>query len=230
MPTVEHGRAVYRTYLNLRERSASPARAVFDPTLRVGASIMLAESIRRYTRLSYEQMRRFAQLAGHSESELRLTLMPLLRDGGLIEYTTGPDGEPVEIIERVAVAAPLMEQCDTLWELCGPSPEEAAAVESAEFGATLPMARSDHQAALEQAGFPESLHAGAIVAAEGAGLLYSQPSTKVGEDVLFSPYVWEHTRPGHCELHPNLPPNGAPSGYARHRRVPRRRSAPVLKG
>ena len=145
MSSVQHGRAVMRAYLNLRERPASGSRAVFDATLRAGAATSLAERIRRYGRLTYARLKTFANLAGIPESELRLVLMPLLRQCGLIRYS-GEINEELEIIEQVAVAAPLLQQCDALWEACGSSPKEAAAVESAELGAIAPLALSDHQA------------------------------------------------------------------------------------
>ena len=43
---------------------------------------------------------------------------------------------------------------------------------------------------MEAAGFPAALHADAIAAAQGAGLVYSQFSPGLQEDVLYSPYVW----------------------------------------
>jgi hypothetical protein len=185
----------------------SPARAVFDATARAGAAITLADRIRRYISLDYEQMKRFATLAGIPESELRLAIMPLLKAAGVIDYTAGPDGVPGTINEQVGVAAPLLEQCDQVWTACGPSAEEAAAVESAELGALAPMAVSNHQAALERAGFPESLHAAATRAAVGAGLLYRQRSQALNEDVLFSPYVWSTNALDIAEFFNRLPAN-----------------------
>lgn len=201
-----HGRAVLRAYLNLRERPSSPARAVFDATMRTGAAILLAERIRRYGSLSYRVMRGFAEASGITESDLRLVLMPLLRSEGLIDYAT-PGTEPDEITEQVGVAAPLLEQCDALWEACGPALKESTAIQCAELGAVAPMARSDHQGALEAAGFAEAMHADAIVAAEGAGLLYRQPSSVLGEDVLFSPYVWSTEAVDVAEFIGRLPVN-----------------------
>lgn len=206
MASIPHGRAVLRAYLNLRERPASPARAVFDATLRAGAAIELAERIRRHGRLSYRQLKRFGQLAGIPESELRLTLVPLLRDGGLLLYS-GDLSDDLELIEQVAVGAPLLHQCDELWEACHPSPQEATAVQSAELGAVAPMARSDHQGALEQAGLPAALHDEAIAAAKGAGLIYSQPSPALGEEVLYSPYVWSTSALNIAEFFNRLPAN-----------------------
>lgn len=207
MASVQHGRAVLRTYLNVRERPAGPARAVFDATLRAGSATMLAESIRRYGTLAYAEMQRFAQLRGVPESELRLTLLPLLAGAGLIAVSVAPDGTPIEIVEQVGVGAPLLEQCDAIWEACAPSPQEAAAVQSAELGAVAPMSRSDHQSALEKAGFPPTLHDDAIRCAKGAGLIYEQRSLALGEAVLFSPYVWQTEALPIAEFFANLPPN-----------------------
>jgi len=89
-----------------------------------------------YGTLAYAEMLRFARLQGIPESELRLTLLPLLASAGLIEFSVGPDGTPSEIVEQVGVGAPLLEQCDLMWEACGPLPQEAAAVQSAELGAS----------------------------------------------------------------------------------------------
>jgi hypothetical protein len=185
----------------------SPARAVFDATARAGTAITLADRIRRYTILDYAQMKQFAKLAGITESELRLAVMPLLKDAGIIDYSAGPTGEPGRVTEQVGVSAPLLVQCDALWEACSPSEEEAAAVQSAELGALAPMAIADHQNALERAGFREAIHDSAIRASVGAGLLYRQPSLKLGEDVLFSPYVWSTAAINIADFLKNLPPN-----------------------
>ena len=127
--------------------------------------------------------------------------------GGLLIYPDGDVADEVEVIEQVAVGAPLLEQCDALWEACGPTVQEAAAVESAELGAIAPMALSDHQAALEKAGFPATLHDDAIAGARGAGLLYRQPSPALGEDVLYSPYVWSTEALNIAEFFNRLPAN-----------------------
>lgn len=206
MASESHGRAILRAYLNLRERPASPSRAIYSSTLRAGAAISLAERIRRYGRLSYAQLLSFAELGGVTEWELRLSLLPPLKDAGLVVFT-GDLGPEVEIVEQVAVAAPLLEQCDQIWQACGPSDAEAAALESAELGAISPLARSDHQDQLERAGFPAALHEEAIVAAKGAGLLYGQHDAALAEEVLFSPYVWSTGALNIAEFINSLPPN-----------------------
>jgi hypothetical protein len=192
--------------LNLRERTPSISTAVFDATLQAGGAILLADRIRRNQELSYEQMLQFAKVGAMPESQLRAS-MALLKRAGLIEYTVDPHGVPLVITEQVGVAAPLLEQCHAVWELAGPSDEEAAAVQSAELGAIAPMALSDHQNSLEAAGFPARLHPSALVAAKGAGLLYEMHSPVLGEAVLFSPYVWKTEALNIAEFFSRLPPN-----------------------
>jgi len=206
MASKDHGRAVLRTYVNLKERNALQSRAVFDATWRAGAAIELAERVRRHERLSYRRLKKFAEIQGVPESELRLALLPLLTRAGLLQYT-GEVHDDLEIIEQVGVAAGTLVQCDEMWELCSPSPREATAVQSAELGTTAPMAASHHQAALESAGFPEALHEQAILDAQAAGLLHRQRSQTLGEDVLFSPYVWTNNALNVAEFISKLPPN-----------------------
>jgi len=113
-----------RAYLNLRERPASGSRAVFDATLRAGAATWLAEQIRRFGQLTYADLKSFAKAAGIPESEMRSLLMPLLQQCSLIRYS-GDITDELEIVEQVAVAATLLEQCDAMWEACDPSLAEA---------------------------------------------------------------------------------------------------------
>lgn len=179
---------------------------MFDATAQTGSAILLADCIRRCQHLSYEQMQQFARSNSLRESQLR-SGMALLRRAGLIEYSEDPSGQPGDVTEQVGVAAPLLEQCDAAWELAGPSDAERAAVQSAELGTIAPMARSDHQDTLETAGYREELHNDAIIAAHGAGLLYIQPSESLGEDVLFSPYVWSTEALDIAEFFKRLPAN-----------------------
>jgi hypothetical protein len=206
MASRDHGLAVLRTYLNLRERNSLQARAVFDATFSAGAAIELAERVRRRGRFKYARLCRFAEAQGVPESDLRLKLLPLLVDVGVFQFSGEITDETV-IAEFVGVAESTPVQCDQMWERAAPSVREAAAVCSAELATQAPMALSQHQAVLEACGFPPSLHEQAFIDARAAGLLYRQFSPALGEDVLYSPYVWTHNAVDIAEFMNRLPPN-----------------------
>jgi hypothetical protein len=207
VPSVRQGRAVLRAYMNVRLVPPSPVTALFDATRRAGAAIELGLRMRRNGRMSYRQVVHFAQLASIAESDLRLWCLPLLEKAQMVEVIRPDGGEPSEVEERIGVAAEPLEQCSALWDGLRPTPLEACAIESADHAAYVPMTRSDHQGVLEAAGFPAELHDDAFKALGGVGLLRREYSDALGEEILYSPYVWGSEAVDIARLLKHLPTN-----------------------
>jgi hypothetical protein len=201
------GRAVVRAYLNVEGQPPSPATAFFDATSRAGQTMDVAMRIRRQSRLSYDQVKVYAQLAGLRESDLRLWVLQALESADLIDVSRNVNGFPTEIEERVGVAAPVLEQAATVWESFGPNEAERCAIASSDHLAYAPMAEPDHRAALDAEGFGESVQNRALKALEGVGVLRRIHSVALGEDVLYSPYVWGTEALDIAEFMANLPAN-----------------------
>jgi hypothetical protein len=179
----------------------------FDATSRAGQAMDLAMRIRRHSRLSYEQVKIYGELAGLRESDLRLWCLGALENTGLIEMSTDSSGAIVEIEERVGVAEPVLEQGANVWEGLAPSRAERCAITSSDHLAYAPLVESDHRGMLEAEGYEESLQNRALKALEGVGILRRERSLALNEDVLYSPYVWGTEAVDIAEFMKKLPPN-----------------------
>jgi len=200
------GRAVVRVYLNVEGLPMSAATAFFDATSRAGQAMDLALRLRRHGRLSYEQVQLYASMSGLRESDLRLWCLPALVKAGLID-TTSREGQIIEIEERVGVAAPVLDQAAEVWEGFGPSMTERCALASSDHLAYAPMAESDHRAMLEVEGYDEPIQTRALKALGGVNILRRERSIALGEDVLYSPYVWGTEAVDIAEFMKQLPVN-----------------------
>jgi hypothetical protein len=203
----ETGRAVLRTYLNVSGRPISPATSFFDATSRAGQAMDLALRIRRHGVLSFDQLKLYGELAALRESDLRMWCLKALEASGLIEVTRDVTGAPTTIEEQVGVAAPILEQAADVWESFGPGRAERCAIASTDHLSYAPLAESDHRAMLEAEGFEESLQDRAFRALRGVGILRSERSVALREDVLYSPYVWGSEAVEIAEFMRKLPPN-----------------------
>jgi hypothetical protein len=201
------GRAVLRVHLNVEGRPTSPATTFFDATSRAGPAMDLAMRIRRHSRLSYDQVKIYGELAGLRESDLRLWCFGALESAGLIEVSKDSSDAIADIEERVGVAEPVLEQAANLWESLAPSSAERCAISSSDHLAYAPLVESDHRAMLEAEGFEESLQNRAFRALQGVGILRRERSLALGEDVLYSPYVWGTEAVDIAEFMKKLPPN-----------------------
>jgi hypothetical protein len=202
------GRTVLRAYMNLSGIAPSPARVIFDATYRAGQAMDLALRIQRHGRVSLEELTLFARLAHLAPSDLQLWCVGELEKAGLVEARRDPlSAEIEEVEEQVGVAAPVLEQAAQIWENVGPSLAERCAIASSDHLTFAPMSESDHRGALEAEGFKKEIQDEALRALAGVGMLHRLPSQKLGEDVLFSPYVWGTDAVDIAEFMRNLPPN-----------------------
>ena len=201
------GRAVVRVYLNVEGRETSPATTFFDATSRAGQAMDLALRIRRHGELTYDQIKVFGALAGLRESDLRMWCLAALEGAGLIEQTNDSAGTITAIEERVGVAEPVLEQAATVWEGFNPSRVERCAVTSSDHLSYAPLTESDHRAMLQAEGYEETLQNRAFKALTGVGILRRERSLTLGEDVLYSPYVWGTEAVDIAEFMSRLPPN-----------------------
>lgn len=199
------GRAVVRVYLNV-EGLPSATTAFFDATTRAGQAMDLALRLRRHGRLSYEQVKVYAKMSGLRDSDLRLWCLAALEGSGLLE-TTRRSGAVVEVEEQVGVAAPVLEQAADVWEAFGPSADERCAIASSDHLAYAPMAETDHRGMLAAEGFDELTQERALRALTGVNILRRQRSVALGEDVLYSAYVWGSEAVDIAEFLTKLPPN-----------------------
>lgn len=190
MTSVENGRTVLRTFQCLRLEPLNETTLALDATRRAGAAMDLALRMRRHGRLTAEQVEAFAPFCSLSAFDLTAWCLPALRATDVADYVTAEDGSVSELEERVGIGAPVLEQASQLWAYFAPSPVERCVIHSADLGTHLPLSRTAHRDALERAGFEPSLHDRAFQILAAISLLRADRSPALGEDVLYSPYVW----------------------------------------
>ncbi|MGE0026760.1 MAG: hypothetical protein AB7O78_03120 [Thermoleophilia bacterium] len=184
-----------------------PATVPLDASRRAGQAIDLALRIRRHGRVSIEGAATFAALAGISAADLRLLVLPLLEHGGMVALERDAAGGVRALEEQVGVAAPVLEQCSTIWEAVGPTDLERCAIQASDEISYAPYARTDLQTLLEVAGHPSEIHEQAFVVLRAVELARVERSPKLREDVFFSPYVWGTEAVAIAEFLAGLPPN-----------------------
>jgi hypothetical protein len=201
------GLGVLRAYANLRVVAPGVAHANLDATWRAGRAADLALRIRRHDKLQIKAVESFGALVGLAPADLQSWALPTMRAVGVIDFTTDADGQVAEVEERVGVAAPVLEQAASIWERLLPSALEACAVASADHAAYCPMTESDHRGALEAQGHAAEVHELAFANLKAIGLLRRERSTKLGENVLWAPYVWGTEAITAVEFMKRLPTN-----------------------
>lgn len=193
--------------MNLIGVPDGPAAVFFDAARRAGKAMDLAMRIRRRGEVDYGTLKAFASFIGMSEFDLRTWCLPSLEKAQIIEILRRSPGEIVGVEEQVGVAAPILVQTAVLWRQNEPTAEERCAIASSDHLAYAPMGESQHRTILEQEGFPAASHRGVLVALRGLHMLRRQRSERLGEDVLYSPYVWGTEAVEIAEFMANLPPN-----------------------
>jgi hypothetical protein len=202
------GRAVLRAYLNLAGVPDGPATVIFDAARRAGKAMDLAMRVRRRGQVDLSELEAFARFVGMSTFDLRTWCLPSLEAASVVELRRGiVEGDITGIEEQVGVAAPILVQAAVLWESNQPCDEERCAIASSDHLAYAPMGETQHRALLESDGFSPNIHGAVFAAMQAAQLLRRQRSPRLGEDVLYSPYVWGTGAVEIAEFMSNLPVN-----------------------
>jgi hypothetical protein len=176
--------------MNVRNSPLNPATVLFDATRKAGMAMDLAIRTRRYDTVSYPRLAAFAQLAGIPESDLRLWLLDALERAGVFVLRRAADGTIDGADEQVGVPEGVLDQTHRVWLGFGPGPRERCAVTASDHLAYAPYLTSTIRGMLEAEGYPPGLHAEVFASLRAAGMLRSDRSERLGENVLYSPYVW----------------------------------------
>lgn len=161
---------------------------------------------RRGEGLTSTEVLAFASLVGLDQADLVMWTLPLLDGNGVIAADIR-NGEIRRVDEFVGVAAPFLEQVAGVWQALNPPEEEECALESVDLAAHAPMAKSDHFAALEAAGFPDHIRESALHALAALSLVQRAKSEALGEDVIYNEYVWGDTAISIANFLKGLPPD-----------------------
>ena len=184
------GRAVIRLYQHARTRP--PQETVrLGAALKAGRFMEFAERIRRRgSELSHNQIIIFANWVGLDENDLRLVVLPTLKQVGVLDYLIVD--EKISIDEYVGVSASFLNQVASTWEALRPSVTERCALESIELATAAPLCESDHYAALEVMGFSAEVRATALAALRLIGMVQRVQPSPSDEFIIYNEYVWRN--------------------------------------
>ena len=140
--------------------------------------------------LTHELVVSYAKHAGLGGLELTNTVLPALKNAGLIDYRIDAANRISNLEEYVGVSATVTEQTVALLDSLGPQRSDLAFLHSVEIGAIAPLAASQHLDQIVKRGFTEQEAEDALRLARAVGLNLDAPSDELNELVVFSPYVW----------------------------------------
>ena len=131
----------------------------------------------------------FAKLAGIGSVSLLTHILPALEEADVVDFTTSGDGL-VGVEEYVGVTGTLVEQAYRVLMELNPTIAELALLHSVELASWAPLTESYHLNELGRRGFEDGFARHGYQLALSVGVNKRMPSSDLGEDVVFNPYVW----------------------------------------
>jgi hypothetical protein len=204
------GRAIAFVHQHDRKITAPHIRAKIEVLLLTGKAMDFAVRLQGHhdlLPLSGPVVMKYASFAGLGSIELRNTVLPALKQAGIIDYALDTQGEVLRVDEYVGVSASVVEQTVQLLNQLGPQHSDLAFLHSVEVAAIAPLTKSQHLSEVVRRGFTDAETASALQLGEAVGITQSVDSTELGEQVVFSPYVWGTRQIELATFLRNLPPN-----------------------
>jgi hypothetical protein len=188
--TARIGRALVFIHQNSAPITDPTVRAQMESLLTAGRAMDFVARIHGIPSLTETTLKSYATFAGIGERSLFVEYLPILKSAGVVDYNISEFGNLVDFSEFVGVTGTVLGQAIKVLDALNPSPEEFAILNSVELGSAAPLASADHLEQLTKRGIADAVAQTALDVAKGAGLLYGMASTELGDEVVFSPYVW----------------------------------------
>ena len=131
----------------------------------------------------------FAKMAAIGPVSLLTQTLPVLKGADVVDYTV-TDGTLTSIEEYVGVTGTLIDQAYGVLSHLNPTAQELAVLHSVDLASLAPLAESQHLNALTLRGFDDQTARHGYRLSLSAGVNKRVPSSDLGENVVFNPYVW----------------------------------------
>ncbi|MGO3327660.1 hypothetical protein [Gordonia sp. (in: high G+C Gram-positive bacteria)] len=187
------GRAVVFVHQHDHKITGPLVRAEVEVLLLTGKAMDFAARLKGHQNLvllTHDLVVSYAKHAGLGGLELINTVLPALKNTGLIDYRVDDANRISSLEEYVGVSASVTEQTVALLESLRPHRSDLAFLHSVEIGAIAPLAASQHLNEIVTRGFTEQEAEQALRLARAVGLNRDSASEELNELVVFSPYVW----------------------------------------
>lgn len=200
------GRAVTRVHQ--ASRTIDPSlKPRLESLLHAGEAMDFVARIHGFKdALGASALEQFARQAGIGRQALHTTVLPALKAANVADYSLDTHGVVIEVREFLGVTGNLIEQSYRVLQQLRPSPEEEATLHSMEVASFAPLTVSQHLEQLHRRGFTDEVSELGSNLALAAGLVKRIPSSELGEQVMFSPYVWESGQVEIARFLRGLPP------------------------
>lgn len=204
------GRAVVFVHQHASKITNPHVRAKVEVLLLTGRAMDFASRLKGHhdlVPLTGSIVAKYAQFAGLGSIELRGTVLPALKQAGIVDYTTNIEGAISGVEEYVGVTASVTEQTVQLLYQLRPQASDLAFLHSVEVGAMAPLVRSQHLSEITKRSYTDSQAEEALQLACAIGINQKIPSVELNEAVIFSPYVWGSKQISLAKFLRELPPN-----------------------
>jgi hypothetical protein len=184
------GRTILRVYQHKDMIRDQIILGSVNTILRAGQAMDFAARLRDYgLHLSPAMAVEYAQLVGIGLADLRLAILPPLKDAGVLDYSLR-DGQLTSIQEYVGVSASVLEQLVAVFEQFGPTPIERCLLHTVELAAWAPLTMRQHYDYLIAQGYGEDLVRQAVNLSLSIGVNRRAPAPRLGDEIIYGPYVW----------------------------------------
>ncbi|MFF2677665.1 hypothetical protein ACFVRT_13900 [Arthrobacter koreensis] len=204
------GRAVVFVHQHGHKITDPHVRAEIETLLLTGKAMDFAARLKghqTFLSLTHELIQRYARFAGLGSLELSNTVLPSLKQAGLVDYSLNAQGKILGMDEYIGVSGTVAEQTVRLLNVLSPQKSDLAFLHSVEIGAIAPLAESAHLQQIVRRGFDDAEAASALKLARAVGINLSVPSAELNEAVIYSPYVWGTKQLSLAKFLSELPPN-----------------------
>ncbi len=203
MSRARQARAILSLYQYARDAPAT-VLAKIDSAMTAAVCLDYAARLRDYgTSLTPGLAKSFAEQAGIGATDLRLRILPLLRQAGVVEYTYTA-GELTHIEEYVGLGKSVLDQLVDLFESLTPSSGEYATVSAVQLASYAPLTTANHLDSLVRlAGHSDEEAKNGLLVARAAGAVQRVASPELREEVVYNPpsgaLRWSAILPDSCE-------------------------------
>jgi hypothetical protein len=205
-----YGRAIVFVHQHDQQITNPVTRAEVEILLLTGRAMDFAARVKGHNRLvtlTHELVHEYAKYAGLGSYELTNTVLPALKNAGLIDYALDAQGRITRFEEFVGVTATVTEQTVQLLNTLSPQRSDLAFLQSVEIGAIAPLAMSQHLQEITKRDFTDQEAEAALKLTRAVRLNLTMPSAELNEPIVFSPYVWGTKQLSLAQFLADLPPN-----------------------
>jgi len=164
-------------------------KAALERLLFAGRAMDFAGRLHEHDTVTGRLAEEYASFCGIGTDELRLRVLPVMKDAGIVDYTI-EDGRVSRVEEFVGVSGSLLDQTALLLDRLNLNDAERSTLQSVLIGSWAPLARTEHLQALTLRGFKDEIAARGLQYSVAVKVNDAVAAHELREDVIYNPNVW----------------------------------------